>query len=94
MMLWKIYLLSTMAILGSYVRFQGCKFSIGKQLMDFRFARGPTSQLDADKEEEAEEVPPPHFSIKRLTGETAGFQIREALFGCCFPAEIQLSNEK
>ena len=48
-----------MAILGSYVRFQGCKFSIGKQLMDFRFARGPTSQLDADKEEEAEEVPPP-----------------------------------
>ena len=61
MMLWKMYFLSTMAILGIYVRFQGCKFSIGKkQLVDFRFARGPTSQLDADKEEEAEEVPP-HF---------------------------------
>ena len=38
--------------------FRGVNFLLEKQLVDFRFARGPTSQLDADKEEEAEEVPP------------------------------------
>ena len=28
MMVWKMYLLSNMAVLGSYVRFHGCKVNI------------------------------------------------------------------